>query len=270
VSLLGISWGTILVLGLALWIVGRRPTYALLAAIVIDGALKMALNQVLHVPRPAAPSIITYEQLDIGSFPSGHTATAAVLWGYLSISGFVPWLVTAAVVLLVALSRMYLGVHYVGDILGGLLLAAIVLWITLRAWPPVRDRLGRLPHGVLDAAALLVVAGVAACALFVFGDNPFQWRAGGMIAGFAIALPLELRVARPRRTGTSGWLVAAVGAAGIGMLAAIDVVTGESSDTVGVVTTLLASVWALLVVPLLFGTPAHGRASPDTAAHGPS
>jgi hypothetical protein len=83
-----------------------------------------------------------------------------------------------------------------------------------------------------------------------------------MIAGFAIALPLEQRVARPRRDGTSGWLVAAVGAAGIGTLAAIDVVTGESSDMVGVVTTLLASVWALLVVPLLFGTPAHGESQP--------
>jgi hypothetical protein len=182
-----------------------------------------------------------------------------VLWGYLSIRGFVPWLVTAAVVLLVALSRMYLGVHYVGDILGGLLLAAIVLWITLRAWPPVRDRLGRLPHGVLDAAALLVVACVAACALFVFGDNPFQWRAGGMIAGIAIALPLEHRITRPRRAGTSSWIVAAVGAVGIGVVAAIDVVTGERSDTVGLVTTLLAAVWALLVVPLLFGTPTRGE-----------
>jgi membrane-associated phospholipid phosphatase len=72
------------------------------------------------------------------SFPSGHTAFAAALaWAVvlvLSRPGRARWITIAAGVvfaLAVGFSRVYLGVHYPGDILGSILISAagIILWL---------------------------------------------------------------------------------------------------------------------------------------------
>lgn len=65
------------------------------------------------------------------SFPSGHSATAAA--GALTLSVLYPALAPAFVVagLLVALSRVYLGVHYPFDVLAGAIIGLIVAALLL-------------------------------------------------------------------------------------------------------------------------------------------
>ena len=80
-------------------------------------------------------------------FPSGHTANAVVTWGLLALlarsrrrllSGIAVFLAVT-----VGLSTIYLGTHWVSDVLAGWVAGALVL-LAMPALTPVVDRLERL------------------------------------------------------------------------------------------------------------------------------
>ena len=106
----------------------------------VASALSAGLVQVLkHVfGRPRPEEILI--PADFGSFPSGHTANAAtmaVVLGLLLFRWWV-WAAGAAWVVLMALSRTYVGAHWVSDTIGGMILGAAV---ALLLWAPIATRL---------------------------------------------------------------------------------------------------------------------------------
>jgi undecaprenyl-diphosphatase len=76
---------------------------------------------------------------DGGSFPSGHSATAAVFYGLIGYillrelksqrAKFITGIILSVVILSVGISRIYLGVHWPTDVLGGYFIA--FLWLAL-------------------------------------------------------------------------------------------------------------------------------------------
>ena len=109
----------------------RRPwgaLYFLLASILSAGVVQL-LKNLFGRARPE--DILVHS--DFGSFPSGHVANAATI--AVAIGVIVPivsvWIAGAAYTVLMAVSRTYLGAHWLSDTLGGLLVgagAALVLW----------------------------------------------------------------------------------------------------------------------------------------------
>ena len=80
-----------------------------------------------------------------GSFPSGHASAAfacATVIYWASPRAGIPAFVLAA---LVAWSRVYVGVHWPSDVLGGYLLGALWLWlsITVYRWLEKTRGIGR-------------------------------------------------------------------------------------------------------------------------------
>jgi len=63
------------------------------------------------------------------STPSGHAMSSSVYWGYTAMKAKRWWttILCVLIIILVGLSRMYLGVHWFGDILTGWLFAFIIL-----------------------------------------------------------------------------------------------------------------------------------------------
>lgn len=62
-------------------------------------------------------------------FPSGHSSIAIAFWGALALLFRKRWVlgVSTALMILIPLSRIYLGVHFLADVLGGITLGAIIL-----------------------------------------------------------------------------------------------------------------------------------------------
>jgi len=124
----GILGSCIMGLLLAAWFWYRKAHYWLVVVLVsVPGG--MLLNVALkHIFRRARPSLEDpLLTLATYSFPSGHTAAATVFYGLLAcylVRRVRTWPARAAIlaacvamVMLVALSRMYLGVHYLSDVL---------------------------------------------------------------------------------------------------------------------------------------------------------
>ena len=64
-------------------------------------------------------------------FPSGHSSIAIALWAALALLFRKRWItiISIAIMILNPFSRMYLGVHFLGDVLGGITLGAIILGV---------------------------------------------------------------------------------------------------------------------------------------------
>ncbi len=124
----------------ALYLAWQRWWYRLLTLLlaVPGGALlNLLLKHVFHRQRPLFENPLV--TLTSYSFPSGHTMGAALFYGALAAFAVVAlrgwrWktlavLAASFVVLLVGFSRIYLGAHYLSDVLGAF--AAGAAWLTL-------------------------------------------------------------------------------------------------------------------------------------------
>lgn len=124
----------------------RQLADAALLPLVLGGAelLNLVLKLSFHRARPD----VAFVHLDTYSFPSGHAMISAAAWGALA---FLAWgrvarrrLVVAAALLLIALigfSRLYLGVHYLSDVLAGVAAGAAWLGISLAVHAAWGERL---------------------------------------------------------------------------------------------------------------------------------
>lgn len=106
----------------------------LFVAVIARPPLEWLLKTLVDRPRPDFDRLVTGSG---PSFPSGHVMAAVAFWGLvppvvaiLTHRRFWWWVSVAGsgmIVLSVAISRMYLGVHWLSDVVGALLLGSLYL-----------------------------------------------------------------------------------------------------------------------------------------------
>lgn len=137
-----------IVAGLMLWVGWRFEAAVMAAAEIGVGATGFALKPLVGRLRPPA-SMVWIGDTGVGgdkwTFTAGHVHTGVVMFGWVAFLVMakcrpgslprrtVPWL-CAAFLVLTAISRVYLGDHWLSDVLGGFLLGSIWLALEIIFW----------------------------------------------------------------------------------------------------------------------------------------
>lgn len=126
----------LMVLGMAiLWCVNKKWGYRLMFISLAGTALNQLLKAIFLIPRPWVLDP-TFEIVESAreaasgySFPSGHTQTAAMVFGTIAVWTRKRWAraLCILIMLLVGFSRMYLGVHTPLDVSVGLLAGVVTV-----------------------------------------------------------------------------------------------------------------------------------------------
>ncbi len=217
-SFLGTEEFYLLIMPAVLWCLDAALGVRLGLLLLSSASLNAIAKLLFGWPRPYWVSSQVKALSTEGSYglPSGHSQNALSVWGGLA-TGLRRrgWTIAlGALILLISISRLYLGVHYPIDVLAGWLLAGALLAGFVALEPFVVRWLRRLPLGLrllapVAASAAIITLGLGVGAATVSRPVPEAW-----IAGAAAAAPGAAPIA-PQDT--SGLLAAAATFLGLGV-----------------------------------------------------
>ena len=125
---------------LIILIKNKKIGLSILVNLAIVTGLNQLLKRILQRPRPTEFRIV--EETGY-SFPSGHSMVSMAFYGYLIYliykyvkNKYIKWsliCLLSFLVILIGTSRIYLGVHYTSDVLGGFLISISYLVIYISA-----------------------------------------------------------------------------------------------------------------------------------------
>jgi membrane-associated phospholipid phosphatase len=150
--------------------------------------INFTLKEFFNLPRPQHPGLRILENPEGKSFPSGHAQSVATVTFFLAWSypKNIYFLLAIIISSFVAISRIYIGVHYPRDVIVGAVLGFI---IALFFWY-LFHRFERLKLKFMPARAIflsLLVGGL----LYHFSFDPLSARVAGSLGGIFCGTILE-------------------------------------------------------------------------------
>lgn len=128
---------TTIIVCIFLFIKNKKYFLILSSGYVFSGLIVLVSKLLIQRPRPINALIDIPKSF---SFPSGHTLTSIVfyitLWYLLTYKSnkntkIITFIITLFIVILIGISRIYLGVHYFSDVVGGIILAIPILFMII-------------------------------------------------------------------------------------------------------------------------------------------
>jgi len=126
-----------LIISVVMWFRhSKKEAVFLASAMIVDAAAIAILKILVQRPRPLNALVTATDY----AFPSGHTATAVVFFGMISylllrnmspdrLNTFKPIIigVFSLIIILIGFSRIYLNLHWLTDVIGGLAIGGVIL-----------------------------------------------------------------------------------------------------------------------------------------------
>jgi membrane-associated phospholipid phosphatase len=133
-----------LVVGVLVWFVERAPRSLTFLSVTFAGAQLLSHLVKRWEGRPRPPRGLAVRHYAGFAFPSGHATLSAAMWIAIAIALLVvvrtrPWqtlivAVGAAIAIVIGVTRIYLGAHWLTDVAGGWLLGGAWTYLTARTF----------------------------------------------------------------------------------------------------------------------------------------
>ncbi len=245
----------ILISALLYWMGKETESFFFMNTIVAAGISSSFFKSAFKAPRPQNVSDLAeyFEKIFFApgndfSFPSGHAAQVSAAYSFFFDGLKKNWkIIFAAIVVLVLASRVFLGKHYLIDVLGGLLLGLIVgrLVFFAKKWFEKNAKLNARSERFFGLFAVLVIA---VAVVFLFETLLVVMIAIGYYAG--IFLFKEIGKDSQKIAGKKFLAKSVMGTAGI--LAFLGLAVFAESFALRAVLLFFAGFWITLLFPLLF------------------
>lgn len=132
----------LLILGFLYWKGYRKEAAFVVPAVLLTPALNALLKELVARPRPPESLVNVLEPLPQYSYPSGHVMYFVVFFGFLAFLAVslpkleprwrILWLsISLPLIILVGVSRVYLGAHWPSDVAGAYLFGGLYLLVLI-------------------------------------------------------------------------------------------------------------------------------------------
>ncbi|KGM95398.1 phosphatase PAP2 family protein [Clostridium botulinum] len=162
--------------------VGYRLAFTYLTSMILNGAIK----EIFKIPRPFNKDGIKSLRTKTAtgySFPSGHTQGSSSFFTtlMLNINKIYFYIIGFILIILIAISRLYLGVHTLMDVSGGLILGV--------AWAVIANKImSYAEHNKQYTLFLLLIPIMIGC---IFCNCPDYFKAAGIGCSFILGFFIE-------------------------------------------------------------------------------
>ena len=183
------------------WCISKRIGYMVGFSLVMANVMNAGLKNTFQVPRPIGHNGITCVDKPFNafpggySFPSGHSMGSGSFW-FSIVNGFrTRWLTVLgiAMMVLVPLSRLYLGVHTPIDVMTGLILGILIASI-----------MGKIFATAERKKTYLMLLSVVPFAVWCFFmHDPDYWKGLGTLTGMSVGYMIEsdvIKFTMPKKT----------------------------------------------------------------------
>jgi len=165
------------------WALDKRLGIRALLILVAIDVVSASFKLILHQPRPYWIGDVKAlsEEASYG-IPSSHASDSLAVGGYLAYRAKTTWfrVIIGIILFFIGLSRLYLGVHFLHDVLFGWLLGAIVLWIAAKrseqiaAWARSKTLSAQIAIGFV-VSGVVIVLGILIRSLISGTPDPASW-----------------------------------------------------------------------------------------------
>ncbi|HYF80043.1 MAG TPA: phosphatase PAP2 family protein [Symbiobacteriaceae bacterium] len=220
----------LLVLPLLLWLYDKRFARYMVSIFLLGTWANDVLKNLFHTNRPSPDDVRVIRPEPSYAFPSGHSQNPLMFWGAMAMQFRKLWLtvILGIMIFLIGVSRLYVGVHWPLDLIGGWVIGALILWgfmASEKFWSGEGMPFGQqlfwavaIPSVCIGISAALGYAASLASAKDAAGHF---WVIAGAYYGMLIGCVLEERYVGfdPRRGGIGAQVVKVV--VGIVLLLAV-------------------------------------------------
>jgi membrane-associated phospholipid phosphatase len=265
VTMLGSEYFYVVLVAIWFWAVDKRGAILAVFVLIVSFVSNYWLKIIFKNPRPPVTNWLSGVNVSSYSLPSGHAQNSVVIWSWIGLKSRTWWMgvLSLALIGLVGLSRVYMGVHWLGDVVAGWAVGILILIALWRLEEPIHSFLSKYNPNLQYLGVIIFGLGAMILTEFLspltveglaanFGPN------GGLIIGLGIGLALEKRYVNFEITPKQGekWRTALRVILGLMMVfaiaASLSPMLPEEVYWMGAIHYALVTISVIFIWPLLF------------------